>query len=238
MVDKLLRLPAVLILKLGAASAWKKIPLHIIIAPGELMEQKSAQMERDEHQNAKGCSVHICLLSMAIGPVIAAGEAIISASVDVVQNYVFSVAKEEFQSMWYLKDEIKRTSELVETIQDGVEDAEKKQLQDEDVRKWIGDLKNAGYDMEDVLYDYRVVVASVEDGQGVVTRWMSLAKDALCLVCGIPLSCLDIIPFPLTPRVEIAHRLRSINRNLVEINQRKAKLSLDGVPRAANDREK
>ncbi|MQM16692.1 hypothetical protein Taro_049654, partial [Colocasia esculenta] len=174
------------------------------------------------------CRVHICLLSMAIAPVIAAGEAIISASVDVVQNYVFSVAKEEFQSVWYLKDEIKRTSELVETIRGGVEDAEKKQLQDEDVRKWIRDLKNAGYDMEDVLCDYRVVVASVDDGQGVVTRWMSLAKDSLCLVCGIPLSCLDIIPFPLTPRVEIAHRLRSINRNLVEINQRKAKLSLDG----------
>ncbi|MQM23072.1 hypothetical protein Taro_056133 [Colocasia esculenta] len=57
---------------------------------------------------------------------------------------------------------------------------------------------------------------------------MSLAKDALCLVCGIPLSCLDIIPFPLTPRVEIAHKLRSINRNLVEIKQRKAILSLDG----------
>ncbi|MQM04225.1 hypothetical protein Taro_037018 [Colocasia esculenta] len=170
------------------------------------------------------CNVHICLLSMAI----AAGEAIISASVDVVQNYVFSVAKKELQSVWYLKDEIKRTSELVETIRGGVEDAEKKQLQDEDVRKWIRDLKNAGYDMEDVLCDYRVVVASVEDGQGVVTRWMSLAKDALCLVCGIPMSCLDIIPFPLTPRVEIAHRLRSINRNLAEINQRKAKLSLDG----------
>ncbi|MQL96344.1 hypothetical protein Taro_029020 [Colocasia esculenta] len=160
---------------------------------------------------------------MAIAPVIAAGEAIISASVDVVQNYVFSVAKQEFQSVWYLKDEIKRISELVETIRGGVEDAEKKQLQDEDVRKWIRDLKNAGYDMEDVLCDYRVAVE-----QGVVTRCMSLAKDALCLVCGIPLSCLDIIPFPLTPRVEIAHRLRSINRNLVEINQRKAKLNLDG----------
>ncbi|MQM11510.1 hypothetical protein Taro_044417, partial [Colocasia esculenta] len=179
--------------------------------------------------SSSNCSVHICLLSMAIASAIfVAGEAMISASVDGVQNYVFSVAKEEFQSVWYLKDEIKRTSELVETIQGGVEDAEKKQLQDEDVRKWIRDLKNAGYDMEDVLCDYRVVVASVEDGQGVVTRWMSLAKDALCLLCGIPLSCLDIIPFPLTPRVEIAHRLRSINKNLVEINQRKAKLSLDG----------
>ncbi|MQM16751.1 hypothetical protein Taro_049710 [Colocasia esculenta] len=63
--------------------------------------------------------------------IIVAGEAIISTSVDVVQNYVFSVAKEEFQSVWYLKDEIKRTSELVETIRDGVEDAEKKQLQNE-----------------------------------------------------------------------------------------------------------
>ncbi|MQL88399.1 hypothetical protein Taro_020958 [Colocasia esculenta] len=61
--------------------------------------------------------------------------------------------RQEFNSVWYLKDEINKIYESVVTIQGVVEDAEKKLLQDEDVRKWIRDLKNAGYDMEDALCD-------------------------------------------------------------------------------------
>ncbi|MQL98515.1 hypothetical protein Taro_031221, partial [Colocasia esculenta] len=149
-----------------------------------------------------------------------------SGVVDVMKDYIFSRAKEEFKSVWYLKDEINGISDLVKTIKRVDEDAEKKQLQKEDVRNWVRDRKNAGYDMEDVLDDYRVMV-STEDRQGVVTRWMGLAKDGLYLVCGIPLSCCpDIIPAPITPRIEIAHRLRSIHKNLDGIKQREAKLSL------------
>ncbi|MQM09526.1 hypothetical protein Taro_042405 [Colocasia esculenta] len=63
------------------------------------------------------------------------------------------LCRQEFNSVWYLKDEINKISESVVTIQGVVEDAEKKLLQDEDVRKWIRDLKNADYDMEDALCD-------------------------------------------------------------------------------------
>ncbi|MQM23822.1 hypothetical protein Taro_056892, partial [Colocasia esculenta] len=169
------------------------------------------------------CSVHSRLFSMAAA--IATGIIADSGVVDVMKDYIFSRAKEEFKSVWYLKDEINGISDLVETIKRVDEDAEKKQLQDKDVRKWVSDRKNAGYDMEDVLCDYRVMV-STEDGQGVVTQWMRLAKDGLYLVCGIALSCLDIIPAPVTPRIEIAHRLRSIHKNLDGIKQREARLSL------------
>ncbi|MQL84080.1 hypothetical protein Taro_016603 [Colocasia esculenta] len=148
-----------------------------------------------------------------------------SGVVDVMKDYIFSRAKEEFKSVWYLKDEINGISDLVETIKRVDEDAEKKQLQNKYVRKWVRDRKNAGYDMEDVLDDYRVMV-STEHGEGVVTQWMGLAKDGLYLVCGIALSCLKIIPAPITPRIEIAHRLRSIHKNLDGIKQREARLSL------------
>ncbi|MQL99504.1 hypothetical protein Taro_032217 [Colocasia esculenta] len=175
-------------------------------------------------------STHIRLFSMdfAASAAIAAGTVIISDSgvVDVMKDYIFSIAKEQFKSVWYLKDEINGISHLVETIKRVEEDAEKKQLQNKEVRKWVRDRKNAGYDMEDVLDDYRVMV-STELGQGVVTRWMGLAKDGLYLVCGIPLSCCpDIIPAPITPRTEIAHRVRSIRKNLDGINQRKVNLSV------------
>ncbi|MQM17789.1 hypothetical protein Taro_050767, partial [Colocasia esculenta] len=174
---------------------------------------------RMEKLVCRSCSAHVRLLSMEC---VTAVTSIICPVVDVFKNDIYAKAKEEFKCVFYLKDKMNGISDLVETIKRMDEDAEKKQLQDKVVRKWVRDRKNAGYDMEDVLCDYRVMV-STEDGQRVATRWMGRAKDGLYLACGIPLSCCVEIN---TPRIEIARRLRSIHEKLDGINQRKAELNL------------
>ncbi|MQL95965.1 hypothetical protein Taro_028630 [Colocasia esculenta] len=80
-------------------------------------------------------SIH--LLSMDIASALAVGGAIISASgvVDLVKDYAISVAKEEIKGLWNLKDDVQEISELLETIQGVVQDAEKKQLLDKHVEE-------------------------------------------------------------------------------------------------------
>jgi hypothetical protein len=65
-----------------------------------------------------------------------------------------SLALQEIGLLWGYKDELRKLKETVSTIQAVLLDAEEKQAQNHAIRDWLGKLKDAMYDADDLLDDY------------------------------------------------------------------------------------
>jgi hypothetical protein len=65
-----------------------------------------------------------------------------------------SLALQEIELLWGYKDELRKLRETVSTIQAVLLDAEEKQAQNHAIRDWLGKLKDAMYEADDLLDDY------------------------------------------------------------------------------------
>ena len=65
-----------------------------------------------------------------------------------------SLALQEIELFGGFKDELQKLGNTVSTIQAVLLDAEEKQAQNHAVRDWLGKLKDAMYEADDLLDDY------------------------------------------------------------------------------------
>ncbi|XP_058106848.1 disease resistance protein RGA2-like [Magnolia sinica] len=91
-------------------------------------------------------------------------------------------------------------------------DAEKRQVNDESVKRWLGDLKDVAYDIDDVLEEWKVVNDGCDDGTSSEGKRVSF-------------------PFFSRPRfhVETSNRIKAISARLDEIKERKNSFSFSEV---------
>jgi hypothetical protein len=65
-----------------------------------------------------------------------------------------SLALQEIGLLWGFKDELKKLGNTVSTIQAVLLDAEEQQAHNHAVKNWLGKLKDAMYEADDLLDDF------------------------------------------------------------------------------------
>ncbi|XP_055959666.1 putative disease resistance protein RGA3 [Mercurialis annua] len=76
------------------------------------------------------------------------------AFLQVVLDNLNSMIQKELGLLWGVDKEMEKLSSILSTVQSVLEDAEEKQVRDQAIRNWLGKLKDAAYDADDVLDEF------------------------------------------------------------------------------------
>ncbi|TYJ09949.1 hypothetical protein E1A91_A11G174500v1 [Gossypium mustelinum] len=82
-------------------------------------------------------------------------DALVSVVVNIILDNLNSLFLEEMGLAGSLKKELQSLESTLTTIQAVLHDAEEKQWKSEAIKNWLGKLKQAAYDLEDVLDDFK-----------------------------------------------------------------------------------
>ncbi|XP_058106844.1 disease resistance protein RGA2-like [Magnolia sinica] len=126
------------------------------------------------------------------------------ALISFVVESLGSMALQKLRSLVGVNEDLEKLSRNLDYLQAVLTDAEKRQVNDESVKRWLGDLKDVAYDMDDVLEEWKVVNDGCDDGTSSEGKKVSF-------------------PFFPTPRfdVETSNRIKAISARLDEIKERK-----------------
>ncbi|KAK4566197.1 hypothetical protein RGQ29_002429 [Quercus rubra] len=91
-------------------------------------------------------------------------ETVLSVVAEEILGRLISLATEQISLAWGFKDELMRLCESVEMIQDVLADAERRQVSDRSVMRWLQRLKDVAYVADDVLDElaYEILRRKVE----------------------------------------------------------------------------
>ena len=81
-------------------------------------------------------------------------EVVLSALLQVVFDKLVSLITEEQGMKWGVNKEMERLKSTLSTIQAVLEDAEEQRVEDKALRNWLGKLKDAAYDADDILDEF------------------------------------------------------------------------------------
>ena len=147
-------------------------------------------------------------------------EALLSASVEALFSKLGSSDVLKFARQDHVQAELKKWETKLLGIREVLNDAEDKQITEQSVKAWLGELRDLAYDMEDVLDEYgyealRRKVMSEADNRG--TTITSKVRKL------IPSCCTTVSP---VRNVKMGSKIRDITRRVEEISARKAGLGL------------
>ncbi|KAH9750225.1 putative disease resistance RPP13-like protein 1 [Citrus sinensis] len=83
------------------------------------------------------------------------GEAILTASVELLVNKLASEGIRLFARQGRIKDDLVKWKKKLVTIKAVLDDAEEKKTTDDSVKLWLGELQNLAYDVEDLLDEFQ-----------------------------------------------------------------------------------
>ena len=146
-------------------------------------------------------------------------EALLSASIEALFSKLGSSDVLKFASQDHVRAELKKWETKLSDIREVLNDAEEKQITEQSVKAWLGELRDLAYDMEDVLEEYgyealRRKVMSEADRS--TTRTSKVRKF-------IPSCCTTFTP---VRNVKMGSKIRDITRRLEQISAQKAGLGL------------
>ena len=114
-------------------------------------------------------------------------DALISLLIETLGSAAFENIKEELSRLTGVEEEIQNLKSTLRDIQAVLDDAEKRQLKETSVRNWLDKLKDASFDIDDLLDEWitRIALkADMEETQGQAEAvnkkvWLSLSSS-LC----------------------------------------------------------
>ena len=148
-------------------------------------------------------------------------EALLSASIEALFSKLGSSDVLKFARQDHVRAELKKWETKLSDIREVLNDAEEKQITEQSVKAWLGELRDLAYDMEDVLDEYgyeALKVMSEADNRG-TTRTSKVRKF-------IPSCCTTFTPIR---NVKMGSKIKDITSRLEEISAQKAGLGLDKV---------
>ncbi|KAL9450503.1 hypothetical protein AB3S75_012271 [Citrus x aurantiifolia] len=146
-------------------------------------------------------------------------DAIISPLLEQLTSMAVEEAKEQVRLVTGVGKEAKKLTSNLRAIQAVLHDAEKRQVKDETVRLWLDQLRDACYDMEDVLDEWntarlKLQIDGVDDHQNDAVvpkkKVCSFFPTASCFGCK-----------PIVLRGDIARKIKEINETLDDIAKQK-----------------
>nr|POF15939.1 putative disease resistance protein rga1 [Quercus suber] len=132
-------------------------------------------------------------------------EAIVTDVAKEILSKVIPLVTEQINLVWGFKDELTRLRQSVEMIQDVLADAERKQVTDLSVKRWLQTLKDLAYDADDVLDElaYEILRRKVE-----IRNQM---KRKVCFFFSFS--------NPIAFRIKMANKVKTISESLKKSNE-------------------
>ncbi|KAL9447403.1 hypothetical protein AB3S75_014965 [Citrus x aurantiifolia] len=146
-------------------------------------------------------------------------DAIISPLLEQLTSTAVEEAKEQVRLVTGVGKEVKKLTSSLRVIEAVLHDAEKRQVKEETVRLWLDQLRDACYDMEDVLGEWntarlKLQIDGVDDHENDALvpkkKVCSFFPTASCFACK-----------PLVLRRDIALKIKEINETLDDIAKQK-----------------
>jgi len=78
-----------------------------------------------------------------------------SAVVDIAKDKLASAIAEQANLLWNFGDDLEDMNSTLESISAALQDAERRSVKDKLVQLWLKRLKNAAFDISDLLDDYQ-----------------------------------------------------------------------------------
>ena len=78
-----------------------------------------------------------------------------SAVVDIAKNKLASAIAEQANLLWNFGDDLEDMNSTLESISAALQDAERRSVKEKLVQLWLKRLKNAAFDISDLLDDYQ-----------------------------------------------------------------------------------
>ncbi|KAK9141147.1 hypothetical protein Scep_010828 [Stephania cephalantha] len=137
-----------------------------------------------------------------------AEELIVGGAGEIVERAI-SLAIDELVLVIGVKGELKKLKAVLTHIQAVLQDAEEKQVKENEVKVWLQELKQLSYDAEDVLDEiaYNELKYSTVHNNNKLPGWLNN-------------------PLRLATRIKMAHRIKAINLELDGIDKRKSAFQL------------
>ncbi|KAK9137895.1 hypothetical protein Sjap_008489 [Stephania japonica] len=127
-----------------------------------------------------------------------------------------SKAIDEIKLVKGVKKEVEKLEAVAKKIQEVIEDAEKKQVDDVSVRQWLQDLKDVAYWAEDILDE--ITYESLRRQVETHGRLKNKVRDFFSRFN------------PLVFRIKMAHKIKDVNLKLGEIEKQKQRFKFDVNP--------
>ncbi|XVF60179.1 hypothetical protein PTKIN_Ptkin08bG0023700 [Pterospermum kingtungense] len=142
-------------------------------------------------------------------------EALVSAVTEQLLKVITDNAKQEWRLVTGVDKQIQNLQNNFEAIQCLVEDAEEKQIIDKGVKHWLARLKEAAYDMEDVVDEWKTAILKWET-DGAKSVYVKKVCSFSCFAW-----CHQVVR-----RHDIAAKIKEINEELDVIAQEKDRYEL------------
>ncbi|GAY61485.1 hypothetical protein CUMW_210350, partial [Citrus unshiu] len=174
------------------------------------------------------------------------GEAILTASVDLLVNKLASEGILFFARQEKIQDDLMKWENMLEMIKVVLDDAEEKKTTNRFVKKWLGKLQNLAYDVEDLLDEFqteafrrklllenREPAAAHDQPSGSRTRTSKFRKL-------IPTCCTTFTPQSIQFDYGLMSKIKEINGRFQEIVTQKNSLGLNvsSAGRSTEDRQR
>ncbi|KAK9929991.1 hypothetical protein M0R45_027053 [Rubus argutus] len=152
-------------------------------------------------------------------------EALISLLVEQLGSAVYHHTNQGVKLVLNAEKDVKKFSRTLKLIQNVLQDAEKKQVSDDDVRDWLDQLKDVSYKMNDVLDAW-----NTEIGKRQAEKHESQTSDEGEVRFSFPSYCICLPHLrEVTRRYEIGSTIKDLNEDLTQIFNDKNKYSFQST---------
>ncbi|KAH7536954.1 hypothetical protein FEM48_Zijuj03G0040900 [Ziziphus jujuba var. spinosa] len=162
-------------------------------------------------------------------------DAMVSGLLDQLASIIREKVEEKMRLVMGVETEVENLQNNLQAIRDVLVDAEKRQLKEENVKRWLDDLKGVTYNIDDVLDEWSILILqpniNEKDENGVQTVVVTKKKE-----------CLSFL-FPCFPskqvnqtglRLEIATKIKDLNGKLDNIATTRDRYKFD-IMRATDE---
>ncbi|XXG50779.1 hypothetical protein AAC387_Pa02g4711 [Persea americana] len=144
-------------------------------------------------------------------------EVVLSALLQVVFDKLVPLITEEQGMKWGVNKEMERLKSMLPTIQAVLEDAEKQRVEDKALRNWLGKLKDAAYDADDILDEFMTEALQ----RKIVSRGDHMMNKELPKEMRNMLNLRHLEIFTNEPLIEVPRRFKSFTKMPVHIGKLK-----------------
>ena len=145
-------------------------------------------------------------------------ESLVSALLEQFASIVAWEVEQEIRLVVGVDKEVQKLERNLQTIKAVLDDAEKRQLKEEAVKLWLKNLKDASYEMDNVLDEWNtaMIKLEIEKGEEKAENAPILKKKKVCSFIPFSSCCFRSVK-KLGLRHDIAHKIKELSGEMDEL---------------------
>nr|ACS49660.1 NBS-LRR disease resistance protein family-3 [Oryza ridleyi] len=128
-----------------------------------------------------------------------------------VGQQISSVILGQIMLQWDFNDDLKKMKATLDSVTAVLEDAEKQSIKEASVRRWLKNLKDAAYDISDMIDEFDADTQGIQPAEQMST----LKKGLLQLATMVP--CLTV-----GPKIKLTNKMKALRQQLKEIKYQRS----------------